>query len=126
MAKRMNVMEGKPERGISLRWILAVAMGLAWAFAIYAAYYWVHKPFTADNAAALLSTALDIALWLGLLAIAFALGRRCLESGAWHFGSARHLEELVFSLGLGLGLLSMIIFALGLAGCFKRWLFWVL
>jgi hypothetical protein len=105
-----------------LVWILSVALAVLWAFAVYFNYYVVHKPFNVATVTAIVSVVLDVAIWLGILSIALALGRRC---SAWlNHDSA--LEDFIFSLGLGLGLLSLIVFALGLAGLFYRWLFWLL
>ncbi len=122
-AKDKQVMEEKSR----LVWILSVAGAVLWAFAVYFNYYLVHKPFNVVAVTALVSVLLDVAIWLGILSVALALGRRC---SAWlNHERAQYdspLEEFIFSLGLGLGLLSLIVLALGLAGLFYRWLFWLL
>jgi 4-amino-4-deoxy-L-arabinose transferase-like glycosyltransferase len=100
------------------RWLIAVSVAVAWVFAIYTTYYWVHKPFTGAN----LVIMLDIVVWLGLLLVATALGRL---SRHW-FDYSTALEEIVFSAALGLGALSLLAFGLGLIGLFHRWLFWPL
>jgi hypothetical protein len=100
------------------RWLIAVSVAVVWVFAIYATYYWVHKPFSGAN----LVIMLDIVVWLGLLLVATALGRL---SRRW-FDYSAHLEEIVFSAALGLGALSLLTFGLGLVGLFYRWLFWLL
>jgi hypothetical protein len=100
------------------RWLIAVSVAVVWVFAIYATYYWAHKPFSGAN----LVIMLDIVVWLGLLLVATALGRL---SRRW-FDYSAHLEEIVFSAALGLGALSLLTFGLGLVGLFYRWLFWLL
>ncbi|MDH4135746.1 MAG: hypothetical protein OEW09_03370, partial [Anaerolineae bacterium] len=100
------------------RWLIAVSVAVLWVFAIYAFYYWVHKPFSGAN----LAIMLDIVVWLGLLLVATALGRL---SRRW-FDYSNPLEEVVFSAALGLGALSLLTFGLGLVGLFHRWLFWLL
>jgi len=105
-------------KNYNARWLIAVSVAVVWVFAIYATYYWVHKPFSGANLAVLL----DIVVWLGLLLVATALGRL---SRRWFDGSTL-LEEIVFSAALGLGALSLLTFGLGLVGLFHRWLFWLL
>jgi hypothetical protein len=100
------------------RWLIAVSVAVVWVFAIYATYYWAHKPFSGANLVILL----DIVVWLGLLLVATALGRL---SGRW-FDYSTFLEEMVFSAALGLGALSLLTFGLGLVGLLYRWLFWLL
>lgn len=100
------------------KWLIAVSVAVAWVFAVYATYYWVHKPFSGANLARLP----DIAVWLGLLVVATALGWL---SQRW-FDYSTPLEGIVFSAALGLGALSLLVFGLGLVGLFYRWLFWPL
>jgi hypothetical protein len=100
------------------RWLIAVSVAVLWVFAIYALYYWAHKPFSGAN----LVIILDIVVWLGLLLVATALGQL---SRRW-FDYSNPLEEVVFSAALGLGALSLLTFGLGLVGLFHRWLFWLL
>jgi hypothetical protein len=100
------------------RWLIAVSVAIVWIFAVYAVYYWAHKPFSGAN----LTIMPDIIVWLGLLLVATALGRL---SRRW-FDYSTPLEEIVFSAALGLGLLSLLTFGLGLVGLFRRWLFWLL
>ena len=100
------------------RWLIAVSVAVVWVFAIYATYYWAHKPFSGAS----LVIMLEIVVWLGLLLVATALGRL---SRRW-FDYSAHLEEIVFSAALGLGALSLLTFGLGLVGLFHRWLFWLL
>jgi hypothetical protein len=100
------------------RWLMAVSVAVVWVFAIYATYYWAHKPFSGAN----LVIMLDIVVWLGLLLVATALGQL---SRRW-FDYSAPLEEIVFSAALGLGALSLLTFGLGLVGLLHRWLFWLL
>jgi len=100
------------------KWLIAVSVAVVWVFAIYATYYWAHKPFSGAN----LVIMPDIVVWLGLLLVATALGRL---SRRW-FDYSASLEEIVFSAALGLGALSLLTFVLGLVGLLHRWLFWLL
>jgi hypothetical protein len=102
----------------NVRWLIAVSVAVVWVFAIYATYYWAHKPFSGANLAILL----DIVVWLGLLLVAMALGRL---SRRW-FDYSPPLEEIVFGAALGLGALSLLTFGLGLVGLFYRWFFWLM
>ena len=90
------------------RWLIAVSVAVVWVFAIYATYYWAHKPFSEAN----LVIMLDVVVWLGLLLVATSLGRL---SRCW-FDYSTPLEEIVFSAALGLGALSLLTFGLGLVG----------
>jgi hypothetical protein len=105
-------------------WFMAGAAVIIWTFSVIVGYYIVHKPFGPNSAAALLRTALDIAIWLLMLAAATGLGwwviRRFLGQ------AVMPLEGLVLSCGLGLGILSLLTLALGLAGGLKSWLIWLL
>jgi len=100
------------------RWLIAVSVAVVWVFAIYATYYWAHKPFSGAN----LVIMLDVVVWFGLLLVATALGRL---TRRW-FDYSTSLEETVFGAALGLGALSLLTFGLGLVGLFYRWLFWLL
>jgi 4-amino-4-deoxy-L-arabinose transferase-like glycosyltransferase len=106
-----------------LTWPLLTTIGIAWAFAVVIAYYVVHKPFGVGNALALLRSLLDLLAWLLFLGAATGIGRRVL--GRWLAGFTP-LEDLVLSTGLGLGIISLLMLAVGLAGGFERWIAWVL
>lgn len=103
-------------------WLLVVAGLLLWAVAIYPAYYVIHKPAGAANLRALANVAADLLTWLALLAVATALGSRLSRRLVYH----SLLERIVLSAGLGLGILSLVTFGLGLAGLLYGWLFWLL
>ena len=103
---------------------IAGAAVIIWAFSVVVGYYIVHKPFGPNSAAALLRAALDIAVWLLMLAAATGLGWRFIRR---FLGQAvLPLEGLVLSCGLGLGILSLLTLALGLVGGLKPWLAWLL
>jgi len=105
-------------------WLIAGAAVVIWAFGVIVGYYIVHKPFGPNNAAALLRTALDIAVWWLMLAAATGLGWGIIRR---YLGQAiTPLEATVFSCGLGLGILSLLTLALGLAGGLRTWLIWLL
>jgi hypothetical protein len=112
----------RPLRGQFPKWIVIAALSVLWIFVVYLGYYTVHKPFTPSIILAILDRSADLAIWTALLLLSAALGKRLLRSAS----QDRPLEKLIFSLGLGLGLLSFGTFLLGMAGLLNPWLFWVL
>jgi len=101
---------------------VAVILAIAWLFIVTFNYYIVHKPFTVENALAILNTLVNIFIVVLMYALAAAIGRRFTR--AVEFASP--LEALVFHIGIGLGAMALITFALGLAGLLHRILFWAI
>lgn len=101
---------------------LIVFISIAWLFAVIFGYYIVHKPFGVENAAAILSALGDVVVASAIVVCATALGRGLLARMAF----VSLLESIIFSAGLGLGILSFATLALGLVGLLNRILFWVL
>lgn len=136
--KRVDTMSAGP--------VKAVISGLivAWCFAVLFYYYIVHKPFGAEsfqslanffqgsswnptapisqNLHAILNDAANVIVAFALYALAATIGRRLLR--AFEFTSP--LEAIVLRTGLGLGIISLAIFALGLLGLLYSVLFWFL
>jgi hypothetical protein len=104
-------------------WLLVAGVTIAWVFAVIALYYVVHKPFDLGNVTALLRGFLNILAWLLLLAAAAGLGLRI--AGRW-LSQVTPLEELTLSVGLGLGLLSLLTLVWGLIGGLSSCLAWPL
>jgi hypothetical protein len=104
------------------RWLLVVGAVIIWVFAIYPAYYVVHKPVSAANLYAVASAVGDLLTWALILAVAAAFGSRLTRRLSY----ASLLERITFSIGLGLGIFSVLTLALGLLGFLYRWLFWAL
>ncbi len=106
------------------RWthVAAIILAVAWLFLVTFNYYIVHKPFSVENARALIDAAVNVFVALALVALAAALGRRALRA----FDFASPLERIVFHAGLGLGLISFATLALGLVGALSPILFWFL
>ncbi len=94
---------------------------VAWIFAVTLGYYVVHKPFSVQNALALLNAIGDLAVAGALVALGVALGRRMLRD----FQFDLPLEALIFQASVGMGVLALVIFALGLI-VLNRFLFWIL
>jgi hypothetical protein len=92
---------------------------VSWIFAVYVAYYAVHKPATLGVVLAALDRLAELATLAGLLLLATALGLRLLRRLT--FNSL--IEELALAAGLGLGVLSLATLGLGLLGLLHRWLF---
>ncbi|MBI5304327.1 MAG: glycosyltransferase family 39 protein [Chloroflexi bacterium] len=98
--------------------IVLVAVG--WLFVVTTSYYIVHKPFSVENALAILNLLANLVVAGSLYILAATIGRRATR--AVEFASP--LEAIVLSTGLGLGLISFAVFALGLLGWLQRVLFW--
>jgi len=95
-----------------------IAFFIAWVFAVYAAFYWVQKPFTPEVAWALVRVGLDIAVAAGIIILGAALGRRILVWLGLADLSPADLIWLAPALGLGgLGLGGL---GLGLVGGWRR------
>jgi 4-amino-4-deoxy-L-arabinose transferase-like glycosyltransferase len=97
-------------------WLIPVLFVL-WLFFVVGSFFTVQKPFSAENARAVAAVLLDLlaTAWLGLSALGLGAGllERLLP------GRLVLAEKLVFGTGLGLGLLGLAIFGLGLAGLFQ-------
>jgi len=114
-----------------------ILLVLVWIFAVYGAFYLVQKPFDVPTALGLGNTLINLAAALWILLLGGAAGRRVLtqaetlrlRSGLTLFLGENRLpaaELNVFGIGIGLGLLALATFALGLAGFFYDWLFYAL
>lgn len=101
---------------------IAKAVGvILWLFAITAGYFWAHKPFTVDVLDGLSRSLSGIAAWLGITWLGAALGKRV--AGRWLTGE-EPMTRLTLSAGIGLGLLSLLMLALGLLGGLHRVVAW--
>ncbi|HJX38117.1 MAG TPA: glycosyltransferase family 39 protein [Anaerolineae bacterium] len=112
--------QGEPRHNV--RWLVAVGLSVLWLFIVYAAYYTVHKPFDAPMLLAIVDRAGDLGVCAILLLVSAALGGRVLRV---EFTKAT-LEDLLFAVGLGLGIVSLVTLALGMVGLLNGWLFWML
>ncbi|MCX7839620.1 MAG: hypothetical protein N2559_09235, partial [Anaerolineae bacterium] len=101
--------------------VLLIALALAWIFLVTLNYYIVHKPFSAENALAILNALSDVMIAGALVALGAAVGHRVLR--ALEFDSP--FDALILQTGLGLGLLALATFALGLV-IVHRLVFWAL
>jgi hypothetical protein len=115
-------MNSKARAGYAYRWLIAVGLSVLWIFIVYAAYYTVHKPFNSRVVLSVLDRTTDLAVCAVVLLAATAIGGRALRVD---FTRAA-LEDFLFSVGLGLGMVSLGTLALGLLGLLNRWLFWAL
>ncbi len=118
-------MNDKPSAGVSWRWTLKAIAVILWAFTIVAAYFWAHKPFDGAMLRALGGTALSVAVWLGVSGLGAALGRRTLAAGGL-LGDEGPAERLAIAAGVGLGVISLLVWSLGMVGLFRPWAAWVL
>ena len=108
-------------RAHRIAWILVASTSVLWVFAVYLAYYTVHKPLTMPTVLAIADRVADLTVWAALLFIATALGHRLL--GRLNYHSA--VEELVLAAGSGLGFVSLVVLGLGLVGGLYRWVFYL-
>lgn len=106
-----------PERP-SWRWALAAIAVVLWTFVLVAGYFWAHKPFDFAIVSGVGRTLWSIAVWLALTLLGAALGRRVVGSTLSDDGP---LARLALTAGVGLGLLSLLLLALGLVGLFHPW-----
>ncbi len=121
------------------RYQLGLGLFILWLFGILGLFYTVQKPFTAQTALAISQLFLDLSATILLTSLGMALGHRLLNF-SWFFDKlcARQTkvyptstdltdlstgEVLVLGCGLGLGVLGLLTFGLGLMGLFYRWLF---
>ena len=99
-----------PSTGVA-RWALA-ALGLSVMTAAH--FYMVGQPDLAMPPLRWLATLYDVAVWVGLLALALTLGQRV--NHALRLAGLDGLEEVVYGLGSGLIMLSLALSALAFAG----------
>lgn len=101
-----------------------VLLAIAWIFLVLGFYYWGHQASFKDPVVGLART-------LGLMLVSAALGVVAL-SGGWLLSRMLHLpynslaEAVVFSLGLGMGLMALLTLALGFAGWLRPLVFWTI
>jgi hypothetical protein len=94
---------------------------LIWSMAILAGYYFFHKPISPEQALALAQAGLDLGLAALILAGAGGLGRRCVRSV-----NLAGLENFAVSAAVGLGVFSLVWFALGAVHAIYWWAAWLL
>ncbi|MBI2954535.1 MAG: glycosyltransferase family 39 protein [Chloroflexi bacterium] len=116
-----------------------VVVGLValWVMAVYAGYYAVHKPLTPGYlpliastlqrldapwaSAAIADTALNFAVALWMAFVAHGIGQVPLRLGRLEL---TRLERAILATSLGLGILSLITFLLGILGLLYSWVFY--
>jgi hypothetical protein len=101
------------------RWF-AVAM-VVWVFVTLSLFYWVQKPLDLRNAVALGRNVLSLGLAALVGVAGLAIGGRLLH---WlRLAGLSRGDRVVLGGGLGLGILGLATFGLGLLGVLSRWLF---
>jgi len=98
------------------QWIMKVAAVILWLFAVVAAYFWAHKPFSADTAAGLGRSLANVAAWLMMTWLGTALGRRAIGGP---LADEPPATRLALSAGIGLGLISLLTLGLGASGLLR-------
>ena len=102
-----------------ITWLTVGAV--AWIFLTLALFYWVQKPLGPDNAAALGRTALDLATAALIGTAGLGIGSQLLHR--LRPGGLSRGDRVVLGGGLGLGILGLMAFGLGLLGILSRWVF---
>lgn len=102
-----------------LAWLAVGAV--AWIFLTLTLFYWVQKPLGPANAAALGRAALDLGTAALIGAAGLAVGGRLLR--ALRLSGLSRGDHVVLGTGIGLGVLGLAVFGLGLLGVLSRWLF---
>jgi 4-amino-4-deoxy-L-arabinose transferase-like glycosyltransferase len=97
-------------------WIAKVFGVITWLFVVVAAYFWAHKPFSEDIIAGIGRSLAGTAIWLTVTWLGAGLGRRL--AGKLLAGDGP-VTRLVISTGLGLGVLSLLVQAVGLLGLLR-------
>lgn len=100
----------KPTRGWS--WFLIAAIIVVWSFVVTALYCLIHKPLSAANAQAIVSACLDLAVAGAIVYLAIGVGARLLPQ----FAETSPVERLALAAGLGLGVVGMVMLAIGALG----------
>jgi hypothetical protein len=93
---------------------LAGLVTFIWFVAFIAGYYVIHKPITPGLAFSLVRLVWQVSVALAILSLAGGIGRRLLSKLFLH-----QLAALALQAGLGLGLLSLVMLAMGYAGLFR-------
>ncbi len=106
--------------------LLTATLILLWTLLLIGGYFWAHKPFDVALLAGLQRTLVSIGVWLLVTAVAAALG--LVLAGRW-LADEWHFSRLALATGVGLGVVSLLTYLLGLLGLFNRpvaWLFLLL
>ena len=107
---------------LNRKWAIGLSAGIViWLFVTLGVFYWVQKPLSVAHALALGRTLLELGL-AGLIGLAgLALGGRALR---WlGVGDLSLADRVILGAGLGLGILGIVAFVLGVVGLLSRWVF---
>ncbi len=103
---------------------IAILLVIAWIFIVLGFYYWGHQ-------GSLKGPVVGLGRTLGLMLVSAVLGIVAL-SGGWFVSRWLRLryasltEAVVFSLGLGMGVMAVLTLALGFAGLLRPLVFWII
>ncbi|MCB9430452.1 MAG: hypothetical protein H6668_00570 [Ardenticatenaceae bacterium] len=105
-------------------WGLTAVSTILWLFFLIAAYFWAHKPFDLPLLVGLGHTLGSMMVWLGLLWLATALGKKIVGKASEFFETSEVWGQFALYSGLGLGVLSLLTLAIGLAGLLQPLVAW--
>lgn len=126
------------QQAVSAKTLLIGFIAFLWIGLLAGAYFWGHppfniaaiganpaitQPFNADSVRTIGQHLLNLGGWLGLWWLAAGLGR--LAFGRVMAGETA-VSRITLSIGIGLGLISLIMGVLGLMGLFNRPVAWLL
>jgi len=104
--------------------IALTAILLIWLTIVIAAYYWGHQYVLIPLVAGVVRLLGQLAVLFLIGLVAFGLGK--LPSRLLRLTYRSRAEEVIFSIGLGLAFMSLIVLVLGLAEVISRPLLWIL
>ena len=101
---------------------------ILWAFFLAGGYIWAHNPLTVDALRGLGGTLASITVWLGVTWLGAALGHRVITRRLAEEGDLgrRPPVHLALAAATGLGVISLLVWGLGMAGLFYPWAAWLL
>ena len=112
--------DGKLNEARPRRWFqIGAIAALLWVFAVTAAYYVGHKPFTAPNVVAVGQTLAGLGGMVLLVVLGTGVGVVLLR-----LLDVAPAERLIWAAALGLGVVSVAALGLGAVGLLRTWLLW--
>ncbi len=100
----------------------AVTLGLLWFVAVILAYYAVHKPVSGAQIDAMRDLLVTAVGWLSVLTLANLIGWGAIRK----LSNLERAERLALQVGFGLGMIALVLLALGMVGATSQLLLWLL
>ena len=100
----------------------AVTLGLLWFVAVILAYYAVHKPVSGAQIDAMRDLFVTAVGWLSVISLANLIGWGAIRK----LSNLERAERLALQMGFGLGMIALVLLALGMVGAISQLLLWLL